>query len=524
MSCSFLRTLQHHRDTKLPALYPRSRYCKDVFHLNSSLPVQSALSQASQECAAVAKHIPAGLLGKLMAQTQTKKELVSIFAPAILSLLFAITTYISYTYNPECSQSVNAGQCWDFRPLLSHAFSFLTLILTIFSLILTFFSVHRYRLRKGSATIVMYESLVRALTLAYQRGREEGIEDQAFSKALTDIIIANHLGHQLDPGGKGADGVSGDEKYEYKATAKGFQANFNIGRNLGSHEENIRNIEEKFADIDGVYFARLNWGRITHVAYCSIQNLLPILREKLRKIGLENDWVHPQVSWNEFIKIDGAEVDIQSSGNDTYPQTVAALLNAYQIAKDMGLDIGIFSKGAQNDVFLAQREGHLVLQGGGGPDAVCRRNNNDKFEYKISCVGKGGAYSRKKWMFNHGARKSTEENQRLIREKYQDITAAYLVTRNYHELVVIIRIPKDDLIRLLLKMEERTNMSPMNLELLVGDLRDFVIFPNPNYQFGTNKAHLKNILTQRRLDTDGTRTQLINRLIENDQENARATD
>ena len=86
-----------------------------------------------------------------MAQTPTKKELASIFAPAILSLLFAITTYISYTWEwtPECSQSVNAGQCWDFRPLLSHVFSFLTLILTIFSLILTFFSVHRYRLRKG---------------------------------------------------------------------------------------------------------------------------------------------------------------------------------------------------------------------------------------------------------------------------------------------------------------------------------------------------------------------------------------
>ena len=106
----------------------------------------------SEECAAVAKHIPAGFLGKLMAQTPTKKELASIFAPAILSLLFAITTYISYTWEwtPECSQSVNTGQCWDFRPLLSHAFSFLTLILTIFSLILTFFSVHRYRLRKGS--------------------------------------------------------------------------------------------------------------------------------------------------------------------------------------------------------------------------------------------------------------------------------------------------------------------------------------------------------------------------------------
>ena len=88
---------------------------------------------------AVAKHIHAGLLGKLMSQTLTKKELASTFAPAIVSLLFTITTYVSYAQNPECSQSVNAGQCWDFRPLLIRAFSFLTLILTIYSL-------YRYRL------------------------------------------------------------------------------------------------------------------------------------------------------------------------------------------------------------------------------------------------------------------------------------------------------------------------------------------------------------------------------------------
>jgi len=74
-----------------------------------------------------------------MTQTLTIKELASTFAPAILSLLFTITTHISYTQNPECPQSVNAGQCWDFRPLLIPAFSFLTLILTIYSL-------YRYRL------------------------------------------------------------------------------------------------------------------------------------------------------------------------------------------------------------------------------------------------------------------------------------------------------------------------------------------------------------------------------------------
>lgn len=365
----------------------------------------------------------------------------------------------------------------------------------------------------------MYSELVASLSTTYQTGQEEGIEDQAFSRAITDIIIANYLGHELDPGGKGPDGIcSAGRNYEYKATFSGLQANFNIGRNLGSHEANLRNVREKFADIEGVYFARLEWDGIENIAYCSFQNLLPTIEEKLRNIGLDNDWVHPQISWEEFLDIEGVVIDVQPSETDTYPRTVASLLDTLQVARNSGLDRGIFSKGAQNDVFLAQREGHRLLEGGGGADAVCRENEALRFEYKVSCVGSSGPYTRKKWMFNHGARRTTIENQTLIREKYQNITAAYLVTRNYNELVVIIRIPRDDLIRLLLKMEERTTMSPMNLELLIGDLRPFVIHPNPNYHFGFLKRDLENILSNRGLNTNGTKSELIQRLIESDEE------
>lgn len=74
-----------------------------------------------------------------MAQTLTKKEITATFAPALISFLFTLAIYISYTQNPECPQSGNASQCWDFRPLLIPAFSFLTLILTLSSL-------YRYRL------------------------------------------------------------------------------------------------------------------------------------------------------------------------------------------------------------------------------------------------------------------------------------------------------------------------------------------------------------------------------------------
>ena len=78
------------------------------------------------------------VLGIQMASL-TKKELAITFAPALISFLFTLAIYISYTQNPECPQSGNASQCWDFRPLLIPAFSFLTLILTLSSL-------YRYRL------------------------------------------------------------------------------------------------------------------------------------------------------------------------------------------------------------------------------------------------------------------------------------------------------------------------------------------------------------------------------------------
>ena len=78
------------------------------------------------------------VLGIQMASL-TKKELAITFAPALISFLLTLAIYISYTQNPECPQSGNASQCWDFRPLLIPAFSFLTLILTLSSL-------YRYRL------------------------------------------------------------------------------------------------------------------------------------------------------------------------------------------------------------------------------------------------------------------------------------------------------------------------------------------------------------------------------------------
>ena len=68
----------------------------------------------------------------------TTKDLAVTFAPAIISLLFTVAIYISYTQNPECPQSEDASQCWDFRPLLIPVFNAITVILIIASL-------YRYR-------------------------------------------------------------------------------------------------------------------------------------------------------------------------------------------------------------------------------------------------------------------------------------------------------------------------------------------------------------------------------------------
>ena len=70
--------------------------------------------------------------------TTTKKDLAATFAPAIISLLFTVAIYISYTLNPECPQSEGASQCWDLRPLIIPVFTVITVILILISL-------YRYR-------------------------------------------------------------------------------------------------------------------------------------------------------------------------------------------------------------------------------------------------------------------------------------------------------------------------------------------------------------------------------------------
>ena len=346
----------------------------------------------------------------------------------------------------------------------------------------------------------MYTRLVQALSEAYEAAENAGIEDQALSKSINDIIIADYLGHSISPGGRGSDGIDdAQNEYEYKSTSTGVQANFHLGSNKGTRRANILHIRRKFSGITGAYLAQIKYGEIQRVAYCPMVNLLPILEQKVGNIIAGQ--LQPQITWEEFANIEQSEI-VPRSSNRTYPIVVRLILGAMRISRDLGVDQGLFAKGGHNHVFLAQREGHQLAAAGGGADASDDADNN--YEYKITIT--------KDWNFNLGARKTSPENRRLIENKCRGLSAAYLVQRRYAELVRIIMIPSEDLERLLLAKEVSTIGNPMNLRISRRELRQFVVVPDPDYEWLTCEE-LRGMLRERNLPVSGNKNALIQRLI-----------
>ena len=361
----------------------------------------------------------------------------------------------------------------------------------------------------------MYSTLVASLTEAYRIAEELGIEDQALSKSLSDIILANYLGHSISGGGRGGDAYDGEFEYEYKCTSTGVQAIFNLG--LGSDyskEQKIEAFTEKFGAIKGVYYAKITWGEIEDVVYCEMTQLMPILIQKIRDSGA--DMPAPQISWSDFNDIEGTET-VQDSEESPYQNLVDSLLAAFLQAKELGLSQELFSKGAHNHLFLAQREGHQLSDHGGGKDAY---DDDGNYEYKITKAAD--------WNFNFGVRKTPEENRRLISEKCQNLTAAYLAQRQFAELIRVIRIPANELERYLLDKEDSTTSGQMNLRISRSDLRNHVIYPDPDYAW-MNMTELKQIAFARGIKVpgrgwpnacppNGNKGDIISRLERNDRE------
>lgn len=295
---------------------------------------------------------------------------------------------------------------------------------------------------------VVYSKLVEVLRATYVVAEAEGIEDQTFSKSATEILLANHLGHKLSPGGQGSDAFDKDGFYEYKCSPTSVQANFDKTKNLGSADRNIAYIRKKFDGITGVYFANFKNFQLHQVCYCSMENLLPTLEKYVSKTNAR--LLQPQVSWTTFCNIKGAKL-IPKSKNGTYEKTAAGLSSAMKMAGEMGLEAGLFAKGGQNHLFLAQREGHTLADYGGGPDAF---DGENAYEYKITM---GDNFN-----FNYAARKSDEENEKLIRGKIRAIKGAYCAKRRFGELTDIFYIPSEELEAIVIETFRRTNGSVVN--------------------------------------------------------------
>ena len=349
----------------------------------------------------------------------------------------------------------------------------------------------------------MYSNLASALRSAYSAAEIAEIEDQALSKSINDIIIADYLGHTLSKGGRGSDAFDDNGEYEYKCTTTDIQANFNLGSTRGSPTDNVKHLKEKFSNITGAYFARISWGEIQDVYYCPIKDLLKVLERKVRAIN--SITLNPQVSYDEFVSIKQSS-KVNRSPTSTYAEVVASLTMAMRITKEMGIDQGLFGKGGHNHILLAHLEGHQLAESGGGPDAF---DSKGKYEYKITIT--------KDWNFHFGARKSSKENRKLISDKCKSIHAAYLATRRYAELTRVIRIPSNDLKKLLLNAEAKTKGGQLNLRIPKKDLKKYVIKPMPDYEW-MEDSELQESLSNHGLDLTGSRKNRIDRLISNDSE------
>lgn len=311
----------------------------------------------------------------------------------------------------------------------------------------------------------MYTRLVQALTTAYNAAELAGIEDQTLSKSISDVILANHLGHQLTPGGQGSDAYDAlGNHYEYKCnTGNRVQCIFNLGANRGT-PINIAHVRQKFSAIRGIYYARLEWGGIQEVAYLATENFLPALEHHITH-NVRGGLLAWNIPWEVFLNIPGAMI-VQDVATQTYPVVAKHLRNAHLEAQGLGLDMGLFAKGAQNHLFLAHREGHQIPTGTHqGHDAVDAAGG---YEYKISVAG---IYN-----FHFGARKSPAENQSLIQAKCSDIVAAYCANRHYARLTEIYRIPAATLYDLLMTQERATSGGQMNLQIPRREMASFCTF------------------------------------------------
>ena len=262
-----------------------------------------------------------------------------------------------------------------------------------------------------------YRAIANSLAKAYDSAADCGLEDQAFSKSMQDIILADYLGHELDPSGQGADAwIPNTNRYfEYKCST-GDDYIFHFGANKGA-ELNDELVQRKFGSIEAVYFAQITWGEVIRVRRVEMTVLLPIIRNHFRN-KLTGRQLKYGLTWKSAMNIDGIVIENKAM-NGRYRDCIMHLQDAYKSAKLIPeLGPQLFGKGAHNHFLVADLLDHSVMSHGRGGDAY---DADGQYEYKISMSDN--------FNFHFGARKSDEENELLIRKKIGDLKGAYCITR-----------------------------------------------------------------------------------------------
>jgi len=290
-----------------------------------------------------------------------------------------------------------------------------------------------------------YKDIVKSLRAAYDSAESCGIEDQAFSKSMQDIILADYLGHEMDPSGQGADAwiPNTERRFEYKCST-GDDYIFHFGANKGI-EKNDELIVKKFEGIEAAYLAQITWGEVVRVKRIEMSTLLPIIRNHFRN-KLKGRQLKYGLTWKSAMKISGAEVLNKSTGG-RYRECIRNLQEAYKAAR-RNPDLGpqLFGKGAHNHFLVAELLGHTVVTHGRGGDAF---DENGNYEYKVSMSDN--------FNFHFGARKSNSENEQLLTTKISQLEGAYCITRHKSEIKEIFYMDSDFLLQFLIEHFRNTD-------------------------------------------------------------------
>ena len=126
-----------------------------------------------------------------------------------------------------------------------------------------------------------------------------------------DLALAHHLGHELVDGDKGADASSEDKLFEYKvSTTNTFNFHFGTRKKMVPSKAQLDagaaatwqdTILNKFSNVAGAYCANRVGMKITEVAYCPCDILVPVLIQHFERTTGQQ--LNKSFSMNTFRKL-----------------------------------------------------------------------------------------------------------------------------------------------------------------------------------------------------------------------------